>query len=298
MAGLVFVPPVQAVEGGSADCDALDVALEGAFLDTVFLSIFGGTDTVVAPDPANGTNDGGLGGTIDVPGIGGSVSIDLLTCEATRAVGFLSADADIASGAVTLGGVDVVTLQTITSEVLCPAEGTGAPTASASAGLTVGGEVINLSTDGLLSADATVDFSVLGLLDGVITVSAATSASADDVSATATGLELVLVFSGAVLGESVVLTLGTITLAETNCIVGAPDGGGPTTTSPGGGGSTTTSPGGGGSTTTPGGGGPGAGPGGELPATGGESGQVAVVAFATLAAGAAAIALARRRRPA
>ncbi len=42
---------------------------------------------------------------------------------------------------------------------------------------------------------------------------------ADDDSAEATGLELTLTFSGSLLGQSVVLTLGTITFAETSCTV-------------------------------------------------------------------------------
>ncbi len=134
---------------------------------------------------------------------------------------------------MTLGGVEVVTINSIESEVLCPAAGTGAPTASASANLTVGGEVIELDTDlGDLIAEQNVDFAIDGVLEGVLNVRAETSAMADDDSAEATGLELTLTFSGSLLGQSVVLTLGTITFAETSCTVGAPDGGPPPTTGP------------------------------------------------------------------
>ncbi len=169
--GVVSLPTAQAVEGGDARCDALDVELFAEVLATVVLDVMGGTDEVVAPDPENGTNT------------------------------------------------------SIESEVLCPAAGTGAPTASASANLTVGGEVIELDTDlGDLIAEQNVDFAIDGVLEGVLNVRAETSAMADDDSAEATGLELTLTFSGSLLGQSVVLTLGTITFAETSCTVGAPDG--------------------------------------------------------------------------
>jgi len=173
--GVVSLPTAQAVEGGDARCDALDVELFAEVLETVVLDVMGGTDEVVAPDPENGTNT------------------------------------------------------SIESEVLCPAAGTGAPTASASANLTVGGEVIELNTDlGDLVAEQNVDFAVDGVLEGVLNVRAETSAMADDDSAEATGLELTLTFSGSLLGQSVVLTLGTITFAETSCTVGAPEGVPPT----------------------------------------------------------------------
>ncbi|MBA3606882.1 MAG: hypothetical protein H0W46_13125, partial [Acidimicrobiia bacterium] len=64
-------------------------------------------------------------------------------------------------------------------------------------------------------------------------------------------------FSGAVLGESAVLNLGVVTIGETNCEVGAPDGAT--------------------STTTPGG--------GTLPPTGAGNGAVAWGALAALLAG-------------
>ena len=232
--GVVSLPSAQAVEGGDARCDALDVdlfaELDVAGVITPILDVSGGTDEVVAPDPENGTNTGGASGDVTVPGDNGSVTIDLLTCEATRATDFLSAEADIVGGAVTLGGIDVATLGAIMSEVFCPAAGTGAPTASASANLTVGGEVIELDTDlGMFADDANVDISIPGVLDGMLNVAAETSAMADDDSADATGLELTLTFSGAILGQSAVLALGTITLAETSCTVGQPDQVPPTT---------------------------------------------------------------------
>jgi hypothetical protein len=232
--GVVSLPSAQAVEGGDAMCDALDVALFAAVTlptgDQTVLDVSGGTDDVVAPDPENGTNTGGASGDVTIDGAGGSVTIDLLTCEATRATDFLSAEADIVGGDVTLAGVEVVTVNAIMSEVLCPAAGLGAPTASASANLTVGGEVIDLDTDvGDLVGDANVAFAIPGVADGVINVAAETSAMADGDSANATGLELTLTFSGAILGQSAVLALGTITLAETSCIVGQPDQVPPTT---------------------------------------------------------------------
>ncbi|CAN5748778.1 hypothetical protein BH20ACT4_BH20ACT4_04200 [soil metagenome] len=226
--GVVSLPSAQAVEGGDARCDALDVAL---FADidilgvvTTILDVSGGTDEVVAPDPENGTNTSGVMGELTIDGTGGSVTIDLLRCNATRDPDFLSADAEIVDGDVTLAGIEVVTVNSIMSNVLCPAAGTGDPTASASANLTVGGEVIELDTDlGMLVGDANVDISIPGVLDGVLNVAAASSATADDDSAEATGLELTLTFSGSLLGESVLLALGTITLAETSCTVGQPD---------------------------------------------------------------------------
>ncbi|CAN5802592.1 hypothetical protein BH20ACT4_BH20ACT4_07620 [soil metagenome] len=225
--GVVSLPSAQAVEGGDARCDALDVALfaelDIAGVITPILDVSGGTDEVVAPDPENGTNESALT-TITVGEGVDSVTLDTFTCEATRADDFLSADAEIVDGDVTLGGIEVVTLNAIMSEVLCPAAGTGAPTASASANITVGGEVIDLDTDaGNLVDDANFAFVIPGVADGDINVAAKTSATADDDSAEATGLELTLTFSGSLLGQSVVLALGTITLAETSCTVGDPD---------------------------------------------------------------------------
>jgi hypothetical protein len=223
--GVVSLPtsPAQAVEGGDARCDALDVELFAEVLETVVLDVMGGTDEVVAPDPENGTNEDALT-TITVGEGENSVTLDTFTCEATRADDFLSAEAEIVDGDVTLGGIEVITLNAIMSEVLCPAAGTGAPTASASANITVGGEVIELDTElGNLVEEVNVPLTIPGAFDGVLNVVAETSATADDDSAEATGLELTLTISGSLLGQSVVLALGTITLAETSCTVGQPD---------------------------------------------------------------------------
>lgn len=220
----------QAVEGGDAACDALDVDLfaETGPPGSAFLDISGGTDDVVAPDPENGTNTGGASGEVTVPGIGGAVTIDLLTCDATRTPDSLSAESQIASGDLTGIGGELVTLNAVRSDVACPAAGTADATASASASLTIDGEAVELGTDGgMLVDDVNVDFFISGIAEGIINVAAETSATADDDSAVATGLELTLTFSGAINGQSVLLDLGTITLAETSCTVGELDDGAP-----------------------------------------------------------------------
>jgi len=194
----------------------LDVDLFAELLGTVLLEVSGGTDEVVAPDPENGTNESALT-TITVGDAVNSVTLDTFTCEATRADDFLSAEAEIVDGDVTLGGTEVITLNAIMSEVFCPAAGTGAPTASASANITVGGEVIELDTElGNLVEEVNVALDIPGVLNGMLNVVARTSATADDDSAEATGLELTLTFSGSLLGRSAVLALGTITLAGTS----------------------------------------------------------------------------------
>lgn len=223
----------QAVEGGDAACDALDVDLfaEVGPPGSAFLDISGGTDDVLAPDPENGTNTGGASGEVTVAGIGGAVTIDVLTCEATRARDSLSAESHIASGDLTGIAGELVTLNAVMSDVSCPAVGTADATASASASLTVDGEAVELDTDGgMLVDDVNVDFSIPGISEGIINVAAETSATADDDSAEATGLELRLTFSGGIGGQSVLLDLGTITLAETSCTVGELDDGAPLTT--------------------------------------------------------------------
>ena len=240
-AGVVSVPSAQAVEGGTAACDALDVALFAEFSGTTIVDISGGSGDVTAPDPDNGTNTSG--GTVSAGGGDNVVTADVLNCNATRAPGSLSADADIASGAVVIGGVTVATLGTITSDVLCPAAGTGTPTASASGSVTLDGTVISLDSGGATTGSGTVEFVLAGIADGVITVDAASTAAAGSDSAEATGLALRLSFSGAALGQSVAFDLGTILLAETACTVGAPDPGGTTTTTTPGDTTTTTTPG-------------------------------------------------------
>jgi len=223
----------QAVEGGDATCDALDVDLfaEVGPPGSAFLDISGGTDDVVAPNPENGTNTGGASGEVTVAGIGGAVTIDVLTCEATRAGDSLSAGSQIAGGDVTGIAGELVTLNAVMSDVSCPAVGTADATASASASLTVDGEAVELDTEGgMLVDDVNVDFGIPGIAEGIINVAAETSATADDDSAEATGLELTLTFSGAIGGQSVLLDLGTITLAATSCTVGELDDGAPPTT--------------------------------------------------------------------
>lgn len=84
----------------------------------------------------------------------------------------------------------------------------------------------------MLVDDVNVDFSISGIAEGIINVATETSATTDDDSAAATGLELTLTFSGAISGQSVLLDLGTITLAETSCRLGEPDQGPPPTTAP------------------------------------------------------------------
>lgn len=227
--GIVALPSAQAVDGGRATCDALDVAL---FADS-FLDISGGTDDVVAPDPENSTNTAGTTGEITVPGIGGAVTIDLVRCDATRAQDLLRAESAIAGGDVTGIPGEVALLSSVTSQVSCPAAGTGNPSASSSASLTVGGEVIELdSEDGMVADEANIDVSISGIAEGILNVAAETRATTDDGSAEATGLELTLTFSGAILGESVLLTLGTVTFAETSCTAGAPGEGPPSTPAP------------------------------------------------------------------
>lgn len=224
----------QAVEGGNAICDALDVDLFAANpLGTVFLDISGGTDDVVAPDE-NGTNTGGDAGEVTVSGIGAVlVTIDLVTCEATRAPDSLSAESVIAGGGVTGSVPELVTLNSVMSDVSCPAAGTGDPTASASASLTIDGEAVELDTDGgMLADEVNVEFSISGIIDGIINVAAETSATADDDSAAATGLEITATFSGAFFEESVVLDFGTVTFAETSCTLDEPGDGPPPTTPP------------------------------------------------------------------
>jgi len=220
----------QAVEGGDAACDALDVDLfaEVGAPGSALLDISGGTDDVVAPDPENGTNTGNAAGRIAVEGIGGAVAIDLLTCEATRDPDSLSAESQIAGGDLTGIAGELVTLDAVRSDVACPAEGSADATASASASLTIHGEAVELDTDGgMLVDDVNVDFFISGIAEGIINVAAETSATADDDSAVATGLELTLTFSGAINGQSVLLDLGTITLAETSCTMGSLDDGAP-----------------------------------------------------------------------
>lgn len=100
--GLVSAPSAQAVQGGTAVCDALDVAISAAVGGVPILNLSGGTDDVTAPSPDNGTNTNS--GTIAVGGDADFVTVDLLRCDATRAPGFLSAEAEITDGVVTLGG--------------------------------------------------------------------------------------------------------------------------------------------------------------------------------------------------
>ncbi len=140
----------------------------------------------------------------------------------------LSAGSQIAGGDVTGIAGELVTLNAVMSDVSCPAVGTADATASASASLTVDGEAVELDTEGgMLVDDVNVDFFISGIAEGIINVAAETSATADDDSAAATGLELTLTFSGAINGQSVLLDLGTITLAETSCTVGELDDGAP-----------------------------------------------------------------------
>jgi len=103
--GVVSLPTAQAVEGGDARCDALDVELFAEVLETVVLDVVGGTDEVVAPDPENGTNTSAVLGEIVIGDETNAVTIDLLRCNATRDPDFLSADAEIVDGDVTLGGL-------------------------------------------------------------------------------------------------------------------------------------------------------------------------------------------------
>ncbi|MEJ7562065.1 MAG: hypothetical protein WKF45_06020 [Ilumatobacteraceae bacterium] len=220
----------QAVEGGDAACDALDVALfaEVGAPGSAFLDISGGTDDVVAPDPENGTNNGSAPGRIAVEGIGGAVAIDWLTCEATRAPDSLSAESQIVGGDLTGIAGELVTLDAVSSNVACPAAGTADATASASASLTIDGEAVELDSDGgMLVDEVNVDFSIPNTAEGIINVAAGTSATVDDNSAAATGLQLTLTFSGAIGGQSVLLDLGTVTLAETSCTMGELDDGAP-----------------------------------------------------------------------
>ena len=242
MGGIVDIasapPSVQAVQGGDAACRSLEGILFAAFEGVTLVNLGGILDEVIAPVPSNGTNTDG-GTIVADDGLGNSVAIDLLRCEATRAPGFLSAEAEITGGAVTIGGIPIITLGVIRSEVLCPTAGTGAGTSDASGALTVGGELITLSAGA--SAEGFVDFT-LPEIDGIFTVTAQSSATADEGSAHAIGLAVSLDFSGAAFGQSVAVHLGTITLAQTVCTAGIPDSP-PGTTAPG-----TTTPG----TTAPG----------------------------------------------